>query len=136
MEDEDYSNKMTSTKEVMEEMAVQLNGFDPITSKGFTMVPNALLEDPALSLKAKMVYAFHLKYAWEKDRVWPGQKKLGKYLGRSEAWVSQGVNELKEAGWMSSKRRGLGKTNITVLHSRVQKDKTISGPKDVEKDDD
>ena len=44
-----------------------LDGFDPVSSGGFTQVPNYILKSNDLSVGAKLTYAMLLSYAWQND---------------------------------------------------------------------
>ncbi len=98
-----------------------LEGFDPISAHGFTQVPNVVLRDASLSPGAKLCYAMLLSYAWQKDSCFPGQDALVKDTGISKRSTVRFMKELEQSGYLEKKRRGLGKTNIYTLRSRVEK---------------
>lgn len=98
-----------------------LEGFDPISAHGFTQVPNVVLRDSSLSAGAKLCYALLLSYAWQKDSCFPGQEALAKDAGASRRSIVRFLKELEKSGYLEKKRRGLGKTNIYTLRSRVEK---------------
>src|SRR3954453_12273128 len=98
---------------------IVLQGFDPISSGGFTQVPNFLLKDPKISANAKVVYSMLLSYAWNNDRVFPGQERMAKDLGLSTPTISRAIHELEEYDLLEIERRGQGKTNIYILKFRV-----------------
>lgn len=100
---------------------IVLEGYDPMMAAGFTMVPNMLLNDPTLSVGAKIVYAKFLQYAWEKDYCYPGQARLGEEIGLTKQRVGQLTKELEQAGLLEVKRRGMNKTNLYKLKMVVQK---------------
>lgn len=100
-----------------------LEGFDPISAHGFTQVPNVVLRDTNLSPGAKLCYAMLLSYAWQKDSCFPGQEALAKDTGISKRSTVRCMKELEEAGYLEKKRRGLGRTNVYTLRSRVEKAK-------------
>jgi len=95
------------------------DGEDIITKRGYTLVPNFLLNNSKISSGAKLVYVMLLKYAWEKDCCFPGQLRLAEDMGVSERYVHGCIKELRKAGLISIKRRGLGKSNLYTLHLRV-----------------
>lgn len=103
------------------EKTIKLVGFDPMVSRGFTQVPNIILQNPDLSIGAKITYAMMLKYAWSKDFCFPGQETLAKDLGAGERSVRRYIKELEDSGFITVKQRGLGKVNVYALHSRVKK---------------
>jgi hypothetical protein len=98
---------------------IVLHGFDPISAKGFTQVPNHLLNTPDLSANAKVVYAKLLSYAWNNDHVFPGQERMGEDVGMSQPTVARSIQELQKQEWLEVQRRGQGKTNLYVLKFRV-----------------
>jgi len=100
-----------------------LEGFDPISAHGFTQVPNVVLRDASLSPGAKLCYAMLLSYAWQKDSCFPGQEALANDLGISKRSTVRCMKELEVSGYLEKKRRGLGRTNVYTLRSRVEKAK-------------
>lgn len=100
---------------------IRLVGADPMSIKGFTQVPNFILENGDLTIGAKMTYAMLLRYAWEKDSCFPGQKTLADKSGMGERSINRYVQELHEKSFIKIKRQGLGKPNIYSLYIRVPK---------------
>jgi DNA-binding transcriptional regulator YhcF (GntR family) len=92
-----------------------------MSSRGFTQVPNFILENEKLSVGAKMTYSMMLRYAWANDHCFPGQKTLAKDAGMGVRSVVRYIKELEETGFITIKRRGLGKVNIYELRQRVKK---------------
>jgi hypothetical protein len=99
------------------------DGGDVITKRGYTLVPNFLLNDTKLSSGAKLTYVMLLKYAWEKDFCFPGQVRLAKDMGVSERHARDCIKELEKAHLISLKHRGQGSTNVYTLHLRVHGEK-------------
>jgi hypothetical protein len=95
-----------------------LHGADLVSQKGYTIVPNYVLYTEKLSSHAKLVYATLLSYAWNKNAVFPGQERLAGDCGVGVATVRRAIRELKDAEFLTVIRRGLGRTNIYVLHFR------------------
>lgn len=89
---------------------------DRTLKNGFTPVPNAVLESKSLSLGAKVVYALLLKYAWQSGEAFPGQGRLAESTGCTERTIRTYLTELKSAGLISWRRRGLTKTNIYYIN--------------------
>jgi hypothetical protein len=100
---------------------IEIVGADPATRHGFTMVPNFILTNEALSVGAKLAYAMLLKYAWADNAVYPGQQTLARDMGAGERSVRTYLKELEEANLLEVTQRGLGKTNLYRLHVVVQK---------------
>ncbi len=100
---------------------IVLDTKDPVAQGGFTQIPNFVLQMGSLSAGAKVAYAMFLRYAWHNDYCFPGQERLGKDIGVSRSRVSEYITELKDAGLVSVKRRGLNQTNIYKIHFKVKK---------------
>jgi len=111
--------KLSDTQEFKNKTNIILKGFDPVSAGGFTQVPNVVLENEKLSSIAKLCYAMLLKYAWYKNYCFPGQGTLAKEMGTSRPTVIKGLKELEKAGYLEQKRRGQGRTNIYILHCKV-----------------
>lgn len=111
---------MQSAGDIIKEKNIQFDtAFDPVSRGGFTQVPNFILEDPSLSLGAKVVYAMFLRYAWHDDQCFPGQETVSEALGMSRPSVTTYVRELQKAGLISIQRRGQGRTNLYTIHFQV-----------------
>lgn len=98
-----------------------LEGFDPVSAGGFTQVPNFLLNSKDLSFSAKVVYAKLLSYAWNNNRVFPGQERMASEIGSKRSTVNKAIKELEAKEWIEISRRGLGQTNIYTLHHTVRR---------------
>ncbi len=83
---------------------------------GFIQLPKQILWASNLSRDAKILYAVLLGYAWEQDSCFPGYARLCGDMGASENMVRKYMRELEAVGLLSQRRRGLGKTNIYLLH--------------------
>lgn len=99
------------------------DGGDLITQKGYTLVPNYVLGSN-VSAGAKLTYTMLLKYAWEKDRCFPGQTTLAKDMRVSERHVRNCLKELEKEKFISVQRRGQGRSNLYILHMRARVDKS------------
>ena len=97
-----------------------LDGFDPASSKGFTMVPNFVLRSNDLTVGAKLTYSMLLSYAWQNDFCFPGQETLAIDIGSGKRSVVRYIDELEKANCISIKRQGQGKPNIYTLHLRIK----------------
>lgn len=112
-------DKPAHVKQILNEKTIILEEADRVTAKGFTQVPNFVLESDEISSGAKLAYAMLLKYAWHENRCFPGQDKLADEMGVSRRSVINYVQELKDVDFISVKRQGQGKTNIYTLHLTV-----------------
>ncbi len=108
--------EFTSIKDLIQDRNIVLVGGDIIsTGGGFTRVPNFILVNPKISVGAKLAYAMLLKYAWQDDYCFPGQKRLAEDMGVSTRSVVEFIKELKRAGLINVVRRGQGKSNLYEL---------------------
>jgi len=97
-----------------------LKGFDPVSSQGFTQVPNFILRSKHLSVGAKLTYAMLLSYAWQNNFCFPGQETLAGDMGSGKRSIVRYIDELEKADCISIKRQGLGKLNIYTLHLKIK----------------
>jgi biotin operon repressor len=96
-----------------------VKGADIATQRGWTGVPNFILESKELSTGAKLTYAMLLKYAREQDECFPGQDTLAKDIGTSRQSVNAYIRELRDAGMVSVQRRGQGRPNVYTVHVKA-----------------
>ena len=106
---------------LLKEKNIVLRDADPITQRGFTQVPNAILRSPQLSVGAKLTYAMLLAYAWGNDFCFPGQDRLAKDMGVSLRSANSHIKELERLGYVQITRRGLGKPNVYELFVKATK---------------
>ncbi len=98
---------------------LRLNGADIATQRGWTGVPNFILESKHISVGAKLTYAMLLKYAREMDECFPGQDRLAKDMGCGLRSVTRYIAELEEVGLITIKRRGQGRPNLYTIHLKA-----------------
>jgi biotin operon repressor len=96
-----------------------LKGADIATQRGWTGVPNFILEGKQISVGAKLTYAMLLKYARELDECFPGQDRLAEDLGTTRQSVNTYIRELRQVGLISVERRGQGKPNLYTVHIKA-----------------
>lgn len=116
-----YSGKMLPIKDLLAQRTIILEGADALSSKGFTQVPNMVLESKKISPGAKLTYAMLLKYAWQNDYCFPGQERLAEDMGVGKRSVVTYIGELEEQKFIGVKRQGQGKSNIYTLKLKVDK---------------
>jgi len=114
---------MEPLKEILARKTIVLEGADALSRKGFTQVPNHVLEATNLSPGAKLAYAMLLKYAWQNDFCFPGQDRLAKDMGVTRKSVNTYIKELATKNYLTIKRQGQGKPNIYTLKLTVDKSK-------------
>lgn len=111
----------TKLKDVLaQKRNIILEGADMLTRKGFTQVPNHVLESSKISPGAKLVYAMLLKYAWQDDSCFPGQERLAEDMGVTDRSVRTYIDELKTHDFLKVKRQGQGRPNKYYLNLRVK----------------
>jgi hypothetical protein len=98
---------------------LRLRGADIATQRGWTGVPNFILESKEISVGAKLIYAMLLKYAREMDECFPGQGRLAKDIGASERSVRTWLKELEKMSLVSIKQRGQGRPNLYTVHIKA-----------------
>ena len=98
---------------------LRLKGADIATQRGWTGVPNFILESKEISVGAKLIYAMLLKYAREMDECFPGQARLAKDIGASERSVRTWLKELEKMSLVSIKQRGQGRPNLYTVHIKA-----------------
>jgi len=115
---------MEHISEALKERNIILETNDPVVADGFTQVPNFILKNDSLTVGEKITFAMFLTYAWNNDKVFPGQERLAKDIGVTRMSVSTFIKGLEKKGFLTIKRRGLGMTNIYTLRYRVKSPKT------------
>jgi biotin operon repressor len=98
---------------------LQLKGADIATQRGWTGVPNFILESKEISIGAKLTYAMLLKYARELDNCFPGQDRLAKDMGNGMRSVVRYIAELEEVGLVTVQRRGQGRPSLYTIHLKA-----------------
>jgi hypothetical protein len=98
---------------------LRLKGADIATQRGWTGVPNFILESEKISMGAKLTYAMLLKYARELDECFPGQERLAKDMGCGLRSVVRYIAELEKVELITIKRRGQGRPNLYTIHLKA-----------------
>ncbi len=98
---------------------LRLKGADIATQRGWTGVPNFILESKEISVGAKLIYALLLKYAREMDECFPGQQRLAKDIGASERSIRSWLKELEKVNLVTIKQRGQGRPNLYTVHIKA-----------------
>ena len=113
--------KLAQIPKFQKRQNIILEGFDPVSAGGFTQVPNCIINDKQLSLSAKLVYAKLLSYAWNNNRVFPGQERMAEEIGATRKTIYTAITELQKAGYLEVERRGQGLTNRYILRHTVKR---------------
>lgn len=90
---------------------------DSTLRHGFAQIPRQVLRATGLSRNAKCLYALLLDYAWQEGSCFPGQPRLAHDLGVSDRTIRTDLDELREYGLVSWRRRGLSLTNVYQILS-------------------
>ena len=110
--------KLAHTK-AFRDRSLILKGADIATQRGWTGVPNFILESKEISVGAKLTYAMLLKYARELEECFPGQDRLAEDIGVARQSVNTYIRELRQAKLISVRRRGQGKPNVYTVHLKA-----------------
>ncbi len=89
-----------------------------ILRSGFAAFPYLVMRDKALSLGAKMTYAFLLMYAWQEGSCFPGQQTLAKDLGVSERQLQRYLYELRDTKYVEIERKDRRYNNTYIILER------------------
>lgn len=103
---------MKPIDEVLAEQTIRLKNADGLSHRGFTQIPNAILENPLISAGAKLTYVMLLRYAFHKGSCFPGQDRLAEDMGISRQSANKLIQELSQKGFINVKRRGQGRPNL------------------------
>jgi hypothetical protein len=99
---------------------IVLQGYDPVSSQGFTQVPNVIIKEKNLSVGAKLTYAILLSYAWHNNLVFPGQESMAEEFHIGKRSIVRFLAELEHVGYLEIERRGQGLTNRYILRHTVK----------------
>ncbi|MEO1700913.1 MAG: helix-turn-helix domain-containing protein [Pseudomonadota bacterium] len=99
---------------------IRIIGADPLTQRGFTQIPNAILKAKCIGGGAKLAYAMLLSYAMGDDECFPGQDRLGIDMGISRQTANQYIKELADKGYINIKRRGQGRSNLYEINLKAK----------------
>ena len=88
---------------------------------GLRRCRTSLLVSKKVSVGAKLTYAVLLKYAWQNDFCFPGQKRLADDIGVTKRSLFSFVKELEKAGFIKIQRRGQDKANQNILNLKARK---------------
>lgn len=78
-------------------------------------LPPAVLSHRDLSFGAKVLFAALHAHAWPEDHCWPSQDELARDLSCTVRQVQRLLLQLRQAGLVSWKRRGLNRPNVYRL---------------------
>lgn len=81
--------------------------------------PTALLRDPDLSARAKLLYALLDDFAGKQHSAFPAAKTLARLCGCADKTVRRALRELADAGWISIDERP-GTSSIYWLEAFAQ----------------
>lgn len=82
----------------------------------FAMIPNDLLRDASLSIQARLLYGILVSYAWQDGFTFVGQETLAADMRLKPRQIRTYLGELSGRKLITSKRRGLTKTNVYVIN--------------------
>jgi len=88
----------------------KIEGQDEAFKRGYTMpVPVLFVQDPRISIGAKLLMAYLTRYLNMRDRkVHPSQASLAEDLNASRRTISRWIAELRVAGYVQIEKKGTG----------------------------
>ena len=110
--------RLADTK-AFEDRSLLIRGADIATQRGWTGVPNFILESKEISAGAKLTYAMLLKYARELTECFPGQDRLARDMGHGKRSIRRWMKELEQTGLIDIKQRGQGRPNLYTVHLKA-----------------
>ena len=116
---DDDRMKRLGESQAFKDRNLLLKGADIATQRGWTGVPNFILESKEISMGAKLTYAMLLKYAREEDECFPGQERLANDTGCGPRSVVRYISELERVGLITILRRGQGRPNLYTIHIKA-----------------
>jgi hypothetical protein len=78
-------------------------------------IPPAVLRHPELSFGAKVLFAALHAHAWPGTQCWPSQDELAREVSCTVRQVQRLLLQLRRAGFVAWKRRGLNRPNLYRL---------------------
>ena len=85
-----------------------------ISNGNFIPVPLNVMRASKLTVQARLLFALLNAYALNKS-AFPSRSRLSRDMGIGERAVADYIKELKDAGLITTERRGLGKTNLYFI---------------------
>lgn len=82
---------------------------------GFAALPYLVMKDKALTLGARMTYAFLLMYAWQEGSCFAGQEQMAAEMGISRAQLQRYLYELRDTHYIRIERVDKRYNNTYVL---------------------
>ena len=87
----------------------------PAHRPALAQIPPAVLSHPDLSFGAKVLFAALHAHAWPEDHCWPSQEELARNVSCTVRQVQRLLLQLRQAGLVVWKRRGLNRPNVYRL---------------------
>lgn len=89
----------------------------------YAQIPEDLVRDSKIPHAAVRLYGIYHTFAQSKrlmsnPRTFVSQETIAKCMGVNYVRVSIWTKHLEDTGWLAINRRGQGKSNIIILHSR------------------
>lgn len=104
---------------------------DALLSRGFTRVPNVVLQNPDLSVGARLAYGALLSYLYPSGE-YPGQAAMAEEFGIGKRSANRYLKELVDKGFLRVTRHGLGQANTyEILMPWKDETAPANGQKDV-----
>ena len=90
---------------------------------GFAALPYLVMKDKALSMGARLTYAFLLMYGWQKNSSFAGQSRMAQDIGISERQIRRYLVELRDQNYIKIERRDKRFNNTYIILDRKRPSK-------------
>lgn len=90
-----------------------------IVNQPWGAVPRAVVRDRAVKIAGVRVYTALSAYQGGNDEAWPSVEAIAEWCGVTERTVKKGLQELREAGWIESRRR-FGASSVYRVFNAVE----------------
>jgi hypothetical protein len=90
----------------------------------FTQINNAIMNDTRLSVNARFLFLQLFQFAWKINAqgVFPGHRQLSIRMRIRRRRLQDYMDELKDAGLIKVRQRGVMRTNIYTIYEKVNDD--------------
>jgi len=87
----------------------------PANRPALALISSWVLSHRELSFGAKVLFAALFAHAWPEDHCWPSQDELARDVSCTVRQVQRLLLQLRQAGLVAWKRRGLNRPNVYRL---------------------
>lgn len=87
-------------------------------AKGFTQIPNLLIDTNELSPYEKIIFIALKRHMINKNKCWPGYKRIAKIANCGTTTIKKSIKNLKEKGYIDVKRKKNSRVNVYEIIDR------------------